>query len=164
MSFHPQIADDTLFWINTASQITATGTPISSGSPAVATPQTSASLVPRVNPAYYAPPFDAAVRGLVMMQPVDGDILAQPEALNPTEMAYSLQIGDDFVLWQSDKGYEMYDAQTQGNVTVGADLNDAAFLAVNGSTAVWIRGTTNTTTSLAGSPLSLRIFAFNWPK
>ncbi len=164
MSYHPQIADDTLFWINTALQSAATGTPISSSSPAVATPQTSASLIPRVNPAYYAPPFDASVRGLVMMQPVDGDILAQPEALNPTEMAYSLQIGADFVLWQSDKGYEMYDAQTQGNVTVGTDLNDAAFLAVNGSTAVWIRDTANTTASASSSPLAVRIFAFNWPK
>ena len=99
-----------------------------------------------------------------MMQPVDGDTLAQPEALNSNGMAYSLQIGDGFVLWQSDKGYEMYDVQTQGNVTVGTDLNDATFLAVNGSTAVWIRGVANTIASATGSLPAVRIFAFNWPK
>lgn len=163
MSYHPQIADDTLFWINTVPQ-TAPGTPSSGNVPATVIPQTSASLVPRINAAYYAPSFDASIRGLVMMQPVDGDILAQPEALNSTGMAYSLQIGADFVLWQSDKGYEMYDVQTQGNVTVGTDPNDAAFLAVNGSTAVWIRDTANTTTSASSSPTAVRIFAFNWPK
>ena len=164
MSYHPQIADDTLFWINTNPQAAVPGTPTSSASPTVATPQISTSLVPRINAAYSAPPFDASVRGLVMMQPVDGDTLAQPEALNSNGMAYSLQIGDDFVLWQSDKGYEMYDVQTQGNVTVGTDLNDATFLAVNGSTAVWIRGVANTIASATGSLPAVRIFAFNWPK
>jgi hypothetical protein len=167
MSYHPQIADDTLFWISTAPPSTAEqGTPQSSSSPVVATPQTSTSIVPRIDTAYYAPPLDASVRGQVYMQPIDGDILTPPLALTGVGQAYSLQIGADFALWQNDKGYEMYDVQAQGNVSVGSDLNDAALLAVNGSTAVWVKNIAglNATATAAGLPTSVHIFAFNWPK
>ena len=167
MSYHPQVADDTLFWISTAPpSTTEQATPVSSASPVVATPQTSASLIPRIDTAYYAPPLDASVRGQVYMQPVDGDILTPPLALTGVGQAYSLQIGADFALWQSDKGYEMYDVQVQGNVTVGSDLNDAALLAVNGSTAVWVKNAANpnATATATGLPAAVHIFAFNWPK
>jgi hypothetical protein len=165
MSYRPQIADDMLFWISAARQSTTSqGTAVSGSPPVESTPQTSASLIPRIDAAYFAPPLDASVSGLVMMQPVDGDLLTPPAALTSTGLAYALQVGADFALWQSDKGYEMFDAPTQGNVTVGSDLNNAAFLAVNGSTATWIEGAPNAPVSTDGSLPAIHIFAFNWPK
>jgi hypothetical protein len=156
VSFHPQIADDMLFWINSP-PITSSGTPTSTPT------QTSASIIPRIDTAYYAPPLDATARGQVMMQPIAGDILTPPATLISTGQAYSPQVGADFILWQTDKGYVMYDVPSQSNVTVGTVLNEAGFLAVNGNTAVWIKDTANTTTP-ASVPPAAQIYAFNWPK
>lgn len=167
ISFHPQIADDVLFWISTAPQSMVTqGTPLANSPQVTSTPQTSTTLVPRVDTAFYTPPLDASVRGLVQMQLLNGDIGASAVPLSSSAPAYSLQVGNDFVLWQTEKGYEMYDVSTQGNVTVGSNLNSAAFLAVNGSTAVWINNTASTNTPVAGTalPPAVHIFAFNWPK
>jgi hypothetical protein len=167
VSFHPQIVDDTLFWISTAPQSTTVqGTPVSGGSPVAPTPQTSDNLVPRVDTAYYTPPLDASVRGVVQVQSLNDDIQTSAVPLAGSAGAYSLQVGTDFALWQTDKGYEMYDVATQGNVTVGSNLNSAALLAVNGSTTVWINDTTSTNTSATTTtvPPAVHIFAFNWPK
>ncbi|HEV2581541.1 MAG TPA: hypothetical protein VGT44_11880 [Ktedonobacteraceae bacterium] len=156
VSFHPQITDDMLFWINSPqppSSDIATSTPT----------QTSASIVPRLDAAYYAPPLDATVRGQVMMQPIAGDILSPPTTLASTGQAYSLQSGTDFILWQTDKGYVMYDVPSQSNVTVGTVLNEAGFLAVNNNTAVWIKYASSTTTPASVLP-AVHIYAFNWPK
>ena len=62
----------------------------------------------------------------------------------------------------------MYDVPTQNDVTIGNTLNDAAFLAVNGDSAVWLAA--NHTTSATpeaqgqGTLLPVKFFSFDWPK
>jgi hypothetical protein len=164
-SFRPQIADDTLFWLSTAFASSSTnGTPVASGSPGVSTPQPSKSFVPRADTSIYAPLLDASVRGQVLMQPLDSDGLTPPLSLNYNGLAFSLQVGTDFALWQGDKGYEMYDVPSQTDVNVAHILDDAMFLAVNGDAAVWIvNNVSNTLPSASSLPLA-SMFAFNWPK
>ncbi|HLX56966.1 MAG TPA: hypothetical protein VKR83_08080 [Ktedonobacteraceae bacterium] len=166
MSFRPQVADDTLFWLSTATVSNSqAGTPTTSGPPVVTTPQLSTTIIPRMDPNIYAPSLDSLVRGQVLMQPLVSDVLTQPISLNNTGPAYALQVGADFALWQGDKGYEMYDVPTQNDVTTGNILNDATFLAVNGNSAVWMMGTTSNATSTTNGELTpVDIFAFNWPK
>lgn len=159
LSFHPQIADDTLFWIHVPAQPSSTGTP-------TPTPiANSTTIVPRMVATFYAPPLDATVGGQVMMLSIDSDPLAQPIPLTTTGQAYSLQVGADFALWQTDKGYQMYDVPTQSDVSVGTVLNDASFLAVNASTAVWIKDIASTgTTANSGTLPTAQFFTFDWPK
>ncbi|HEU0000865.1 MAG TPA: hypothetical protein VFQ36_08210 [Ktedonobacteraceae bacterium] len=171
MSFRPQIADDMLFWLSTATvsngNNTPTGTP-AADTTAVATPQVSPTLIPRTNASIYAPALDTGVAGQVFGQPLDSDAPLPP--LNNGGVAYALQVGTDFALWQvATKGYEMYDVPTQNDVATGNTLNNAAFLAVNGDSAVWLANnpTTNNATNtvpVQGAPSPVNFFAFNWPK
>jgi hypothetical protein len=167
MSFRPQIADGTLFWLSTATLFNNTlkGTPSASQTPLVATPQLSSILIPRTEPGVYAPALDASVPGQIFAQPIDG--LTPPISLNNGGAAYALQVGTDFALWQNDKGYEMYDVPTQNDVTIGNTLNDAAFLAVNGDSAVWLANPATNATPNAqgqGTLLPVNFFSFDWPK
>lgn len=164
MSFRPQIADGKLFWLSTANN-TPKGTPTASQTPLVATPQLSPILIPRTEPGIYAPAMDASVPGQIFEQPLDG--LKPPSSLNNGGAAYALQVGTDFALWQNDKGYEMYDVPTQNDVTIGNTLNDAAFLAVNGDSAVWLANHTTGATPNAqdqNTLLPVDFFSFDWPK
>ncbi len=166
MSFRPQIADDTLFWLSTATTSTsANGTPATSASPGVSTPQpSSTSIIPRTDTGIYAPPLDATVRGQVLMQPLYSDTLTSPVSLNNNGLAFSLQVGTDFALWQGDKGYEMYDVPSQVDVSVGHILDNATFLAVNGNAAVWVVNNASNATPSASALPTASMFAFNWPK
>ena len=168
MSFHPQIADNMLFWLSTASASNSqTGTPAASPTPLVATPQLSTTLIPRTEPGIYAPAYDSTERGQVFGQSLDSYTVTPPTSLNNSGTAYALQVGTDFALWQTDKGYEMYDVPTLNDVTTGTTLNDAAFLAVNGDSAVWLPTTTTNATSNPpgqGVVQPVNFFAFNWPK
>ena len=169
MSFRPQIADGRLFWLSTASLSNSglKGTPPADQTPLVATPQISTNLIPRTEPDIYAPALDTEVAGQVFAQPLNG--LTPPVSLNNGGAAYALQVGTDFALWQNDKGYEMYDVPTQNDVTTGNTLNDAAFLAVNGDSAVWLSnpGTAPTATASAqgqSTLLPVNFYTFDWPK
>jgi len=169
MSFRPQIADNMLFWLSAAPVSNApTGTPTtgSTSTPvATTTPQISTSLIPRTDNSIYAPALDASVLGQVLMLPLDSDALTTPVSLNNTGPAYALQVGSDFALWQGDKGYEMFDVPTENDVTTGNVLNDAAFLAVNGDSAVWTSDAApNVTTSSNSALTTTNLFTFDWPK
>lgn len=162
MSFRPQVVDNFLFMLSTANQNNSTqGTPTTAGiATPPPTPSPNASVIPRTETNIYAAPFDASVRGTIIMLPLNGDPSVLPAAMSNTGMASSLQAGQDFALWQDDKGFEMYDVST-GSVTVGNILDGATFLAVNGTSAVWmINGGANSTSS--ASP-SVTLMAFNWP-
>jgi hypothetical protein len=168
MSFHPQIADNMLFWLSTTlSSNSQTGTPTASATPLVATPQLSTTLIPRTDPGIYAPAYDSLVSGQVFGLPLDSDTVKPPISLNNSGAAYALQAGTDFALWQNNKGYEMYNVPTSNDVAIGSTLNDAAFLAVNGDSAVWMANTpTNATSNTQGQGVlqPVNFFAFNWPK
>ena len=95
------------------------------------------------------------------MLPLDSAPTVSPTVMNNAGLAASLQAGADFVLWQDDKGYVMYDVQSQSFVNVGDTLNGASFVAVNGNTTVWILD--SATNSNVNTRLSANLYAFNWP-
>ncbi len=165
MSFRPQVVDNTLFMLSTASQSNSTqATPASTGT---ATPTPSPSPLPnpsaisRTDTSIYAAPLDASVRGTLLMLPLNGDPTVQPTTINTTGLASSLQAGAGFALWQGDKAYEMYDVSLGSDVTVGNIFDGSTFLAVNGTTAVWMVNNGASTTS--NTSTSITLMAFNWP-
>jgi hypothetical protein len=162
MSFHPQVVGDNLFMLSTASQNNSTrGTSTTAGTATPApSPSPNSSVISRTNQIIYAAPLDASVRGTMLMLPLNGDPTALPTAMNSSGLASSLQVGRNFALWQDDKGFEMYDV-SNGPVTVGNILDGATFLAVNGTSAVWMVNNAANTTSSASPVVSL--MAFNWP-
>ena len=95
------------------------------------------------------------------MLPLNDDPEVQPTAMNTTGLASSLQVGTTFALWQGDKGCEMYDVSQRSDVDVGTIFDGSAFLAVNGSSAVWMLNNASSTT--ANAKTSLTLMAFNWP-
>ena len=178
ISFRPQVVDNTLLTLCTASQAvctasqadatqgtptttTGTGTATSTPTP---TPSPNTSVIPQTVANIYAPPLDASVRGTILMLPLTGNPLEPRAALNTTGMASSLQAGADFALWQGDSGgYEMYDVSQGSDITVGNTLDSATFVAVNGASVVWmVNSNTSNTTSKTGP--SVTLMAFNWPK
>ncbi len=171
VSFRPQIADDTLFWLSTAtlSDNGAKGTPTATTEPSVTTiPSITPVLVPRTDPSIYAPALDTQVAGQILAQPLDSLTAVSPVSLNNNGAAYALQVGSDFALWQNDKGYEMYNVPTQNDVNIGNTLNNPAFLAVNGESAVWLANADSAITPSGaqgqGTLLPVNFYAFDWPK
>ena len=163
--FRPQVVDNTLFTLSTASQVDATqGTPTTTGTTTpTPTPSPNTSVIPQTIANVYAPPLDASVRGTILKLPLDGNPLELPTTVNTTGLASSLQAGADFALWQGDRGYEMYDVSQGSDVTVGNTLDNATFVAVNGTSVVWMdNSNTSNTTSKTGPSVTLK--AFNWPK
>jgi hypothetical protein len=160
--FRPQVVDNTLFTLSTASQADATqGTPTTTGTTTpTPTPSPNTSVIPQTIANVYAPPLDASVRGTILKLPLDGNPLELPTTVNTTGMASSLQAGADFALWQGDSGYEMYDVSQGSDVNIGNTLDSATFVAVNGASAVWM--VNSNTTSKTGP--SVTLMAFNWPK
>lgn len=164
MSFRPQVVDNTLFMLRTASQLnSAQGTPTTTGTgTATPTPASSpnTSAIPRTDTGIYAVPLDASVRGTILMQPLNGDPTVSPTVMSNAG-ASSLQAGSDFVLWQEDKGYKMYDVPVGLDVPVGNILDGATLLAVNGASTVWMVNNGSNATSNV-KPL-VTLMAFNWP-
>ena len=167
MSFRPQVVDNSLFLLSTAdltNLIQATATTVPSPTPTVSVDTTPA--ISRVDPGIYGLLPDDSVAGTVLMLPIHGNTSTLPMQMNKTGQASSLQAGADFAIWQTDKGYEMYDVRT-GYVTIGEDiLNAARFLAVNGNTATWVASSSvDTPTPVTSStPSSVTLMAFNWPE
>ena len=168
-SFHPQVVDDRLFLLRTAPYPRAAtlGTPEASpaSTPTATVAPTSTPNTPTTSWAdstIYAVPSDAPVRGMLFMVPLDDPNNPLPTQVNTTGQAWEPQAGTDFVLWQSDNGYEMYDVHT-GTVQVGHVLDGARFLAVNESTTVWTidNPTTGATNSAS---LTATLLVFNWPR
>jgi len=168
-SFHPQVVDDRLFLLRTAPYPLAT-TPGTPGVPPASTPvatvaPTSTADTPLTSWAdstIYAAPYDAPVRGMLFMVPLDDPNNQLPKQVNTTGQAWGPQAGTDFVLWQSDGGFAMYDVNVDTSVTVGHVLDGARFLAVNGSTTVWTIDSPSSTTNRPG--LTATLLVFNWPR
>jgi len=163
MSFHPQIANNSLFMLSTAGQDNspqATFTPTGSATP-VASPTPNTNAIARTVTSVYSAPLDASIRGSILMLPLNDALVAQPTVMNTTGLASSLQVGTNFALWQGDKGYEMYDVSQRSDVSVGTIFDGSTFMAVNESSAVWMLNNASSITSKAGAPITL--MAFNWP-
>lgn len=158
-TFYPQVVDNSLFLLST-SMDTAQATPGATLAPTpISTTTPITPITSRADPDVYLAPFDSSVRGRLLMLPLD-----EPNAV-PTQVnsgqAWSPQAGTDFVLWQSNQGYQMFDVDTASPVSVGNVINGAHFLAVNGDTAIWTADD-GTNTANATNPL-VTLLAFNWP-
>lgn len=160
MSFQPQVVNNTLFLLNTSEvtvsgqgEVRPNGTPL----PTSATDITVQST-PRTDPNVYMAPADASVHGTLFMLPLDGLAVGTESMLGTVGQATGFQAGGNYVIWQDNVGYQMYDVQHQSNVVVGNTLNNASLLTVNGSTTLWW---SDDEASVAPGKLSL--LAFNWP-
>jgi len=158
LSFSPQVVDNTLFLLNTAS-VTNPG----QVAPITATPLNLAA-VPKIDTSVYAEPLDSFVQGTVLMIPLDGVSANIPVSLGTAGQSSTLQAGNNFVLWQDNDGYKMYDVQTSSDVIVGQALNGANFVAVNGNTATWTTGNDTVTPATSSPNTSTTLLAFNWEK
>jgi hypothetical protein len=182
MSFQPQVVNNTLFFLSTDSSnanglsgpannvgtpstAAPTGTPglsSSNATPTVASTNIPASnnVIPREDASIYTPQIDALVQGTLFKQSLSDGL--PPTPLTTDGPASALQSGASFLLWQSNKGYEMYDVASDQPVKVGPTTGNAAFLSVNGTTAVWIASTNGST--LNATPANTVDFSiFNWP-
>jgi len=169
MSFHPVVVDEALFFLSTANPepLQGTQTPDATATAAAANalpPDTAIPATPWADISVYPTPLDSDIHGTILMYPLDDPTITAPTPVSSLNNAASLQAGQDFVLWQTDSGYGMYDALTRSPVTVGEVLNDAQFLAVNGNTTVWMVNTGQSTpTSVVGGSLPVTLKVFNWP-
>lgn len=171
LSFHPVVVDNTLFLLSTASPNLLQGTQQTSTATATVAangetqPTASMPATPWADVSVYPGSLDSNIRGTILMYPLDDPTVTAPTPISPLNAAASLQAGKDFVLWQTDNGYGMYDAITNTPVIVGEVLSDAQFLAVNGDSAAW---TINSGQSVpnggagASQPVTLKVF--DWPR
>lgn len=169
-SFYPEVVANTLFLLraanvtNTAQVGVATpGTPASTAT-TTGVPTTTPNRVSWADPAVHTAPLDASVHGTLLMLPLD-DVSTTPVPVNTRGgQAWSPQAGTDFVLWQSQQGYQMFDVATTSFVNVGNAANNALFLAVNGETTVWaVESDVPPTPTEIGSSPAATLLAFNWP-
>lgn len=169
MSFHPQIVGDTLFWLSTADTVNTTqGTSSTQAkssptvTPGTTTGVTNGPIIAKSDPNIYLTQIDASIRGTLLASSLNDS--TQPSSLNGDGLATAPQAGTRFLLWQNDKGdYEMYDAIAKSPVSVDNVPKGAAFLAVNGNTAVWTVSDQNSTGApgLNNSLVSFKLF--RWP-
>jgi hypothetical protein len=184
MSFHPQLVNDTLFYLSTNPSVATGGTQTTINSTATATPMATASTTPatatpaasptaqsqtsttNLDTALPAPPADASIQGTLLA--------VYPEATQPTAMDTAgldsvPQGGTRFILWQNSvKGMEMYDVATRTPVTVKDVVpRNANFLTVNGDSAVWtVNPDSNNSNSASNTVLqgpTVTFSTFSWP-
>jgi hypothetical protein len=182
LSFHPTVVDNALFLLSTASsatlsqeqgQVQAEGTPkLNAATPAnnslASAIPSSANITPWANASIYTSPLDNEIQGTILMYPLDDAPSAAPALLSPIDQASALQAGTDFVLWQNTTGFDMYDAATHSEVTIGQTLDNAQFVAVNGSTTTWTvdngSNTGSATIAANGHNPTAILSVFNWPR
>jgi len=166
LSFRPIVVDNMLFWLsstvrtstttNTTSTATPNSTPLTTP-----TPNTNGNSIPTT--AWNDTSLDNNVRSSLLMLPLDESLPTSAVQINTNGFAYALQAGTNFVLWQTDNGYGMYDVASRGYITVASDADSARFLVVNGDTAVWLPGSPTDVTPTGVGPQTT-LMAFNWPR
>ncbi|WP_376795035.1 anti-sigma factor family protein [Thermogemmatispora sp.] len=175
-SFRPVVVGHTFFMLNTNDGLDgvsalATPTPAASPSPQSAS-QTAAlaqslnsSVTPWANASIYPPSLDFLISGslyMLSLEPTSDGTFSQ---LNTISHVSALQGGSTFVLWQNDDDtYGMFDVESNTFVQVGSVLSGAAFVAVNGNSAVWsdAPASTGSRTPATTTPqATLRMFS--WP-
>jgi negative regulator of sigma E activity len=175
-SFRPVVVGHTFFMLNTndgldGTPALATPTPAASPSPQPASQSTTSTLslnssvTPMANANIYPPSLDFLISGSLYMLSLGPTSDGTFSQLNTISHVSALQGGATFVLWQDDNNtYGMFDVESNSFVQVGSVLNGAAFVAVNGNSAVW-SDAPNPLTSRTSAPISplATIRMFNWP-
>ena len=167
LSFRPVVVDNMLFWLSstagtsTTTNTTSTATPNSTPA-STATPNTNGNSIPTA--AWNATLLDNNVRGSLLMLPLDESSPTSAVQINISGFAYALQAGTNFVLWQTDNGYGMYDVASRGYITVASEADNARFLVVNGDTVVWLPSSPTDVTPTTDVGTQATLMAFNWPR
>ena len=176
-AFRPQIVDDTLFFLDTNNNGQATGNQSANNTPQ---PTTTASATPantlapttllggtvRTDPAVYEAQIDQKVAGKLQTYSANGS-LALPAVIEDNKPVIALQGGQRFLLWQtSDNAFEMYDVETRSPVIIDPDTipKDAAFLAVNNDTAVWVVNSAPNANQNGQNQATIAFGTFQWPR
>jgi hypothetical protein len=157
MSFQPQVVDNTLFYLSTSEiQVEGQGVVAPNGTPfPTRATDSTVQFTPRTDTGVYAAPPDATVHGTLLMVPLDGPTVGVASMLGTVGQSTGYQAGSTYVVWQDSTGYQMYDVERQSDVVMGATLNSASLLVVNGSTTLWLSG--------SQTDSRLRLMAFTWP-
>jgi len=161
--FHPQIVNNTLFLLNNATGITGntqngvqqeqnaqstatatsklgtTATVRPAATPAPLNIATVLGGATRIDPTIRIPQIDETLAGKLLAFTADGS-LPQSTPIDDNKPVSALQGGSRFLIWENAAGsFGMYDVATRSQVSIDpADIpKDAAFMAVNGDTAVW---------------------------
>ncbi|GAC1421883.1 MAG: hypothetical protein NVS4B1_03560 [Ktedonobacteraceae bacterium] len=164
-SFHPQVINDTLFWLSTSDTAVSTqATPSTPSTPAIqatAKPVSTAPVTSRF-PDMYTSQIDEFIHGTVLAVPLD-DPSTTPTTLSNNSTAAALQAGTRFLLWQSSTGYQMYDAFAKSPVEIKDSTKGATFLTVNADSAVWIVAANPSSTKNTKGTQLTTFNMFNWP-
>ncbi|GCE46925.1 hypothetical protein EI42_00449 [Thermosporothrix hazakensis] len=193
VSFHPQVVGNTLFVLSTkvneneqpgpkatstanaapsaTKTAQSTATPTGTATPEVtstptATPQPD-SIIPSAAEALDLAQPDSLLTGVLLAYALHDNSQHLFKLEDNVKTALAPQGGDRFLVWErSDKSFSMYDVTAGNLVTVGnAVPNNAAFLRVNGDTAVWMVNQPNTAENGASQqPNKITFNTFSWPK
>lgn len=163
-SFRPQMVNNTLFILSTATsedgtqatkepthestttvetatstQVSGTQTPEPTATPPLVDTETLSGGSVKVDPAIFTPQLDEVQTGRILTFTSKG-APATLRSLSNIQGASALQGGAHFLLWlENGQRVRMYDVEAQLTVNVGAAVpQNAAFMAVNGDTAVVI--------------------------
>jgi len=121
----------------------------------------------KIDPTIRMPQIDERLAGKLLAFTADGS-LTQSTPTDDNKLVSSLQGGSRFLIWQNAaRGFEMYDVVTRSPVSInpGDIPKDAAFMTVNGDTAVWAVYTKNTDSSTAQNETTSQVTfgTFKWP-
>lgn len=186
-SFHPQIVNDTLFLLSTSQRDSNGPDTISTAAAtlptqsAIVTPQAIATVTAQtptavniaslpegatnLDPKILAPQIDSMQTGRILSFTASGVSQVLPQFDN-TQIVTALQAGAGFLLWQaSDSTFGMYDVIAKAPVQVGDNVvpPNAAFLAVNGDTAVSVTGQQNSLDQHNQAKVPVTFDTFRWP-
>jgi len=185
-SFHPQMVNDTLFLLsssqadantpNTTSSIpSATTTATAQTGSTVAVQPTTVPTTPNIatlpqgatnlDPRIFAPQIDNMQAGRILSFTASGVTEALPQFDN-TQIVTALQGGTGFLLWQENGStFGMYDVIAKAPVEVGNNVfsPNAAFLAVNGDTAISVIGRQNSADQHNQASIPVTFNTFRWP-
>jgi len=190
-SFHPQMVNDTLFLLSTSQTDANTpdiiNTPDATQSrlPTPATPQARSTVTAQptvtpttvntatlpegatnLDPKIFAPQIDNMQAGRILSFTASGVMEALPQFDN-TQIVTALQGGTGFLLWQATNGstFGMYDVIAKAPVEVGYDVfpPNAAFLTVNGDTAISVPGQQNSIGQSNQVSIPVTFNTFRWP-
>ncbi len=121
----------------------------------------------RIDPTIRIPQIDETLAGKLLAFTADG-ALPQSTPTDDNKLVSALQGGSRFLIWQNAaKGFEMYDVVTRSPVSInpGDIPKDAAFMAINGDTAVWAVYTKNASLGAVSNETSSKVTfgTFKWP-
>jgi hypothetical protein len=188
-SFHPQIVNDSLFVLSTSQTDSDPNTisPDESTPPTksvIATPQAMSTSTAQttttptamniatlpegainLDPRILAPQIDSMQTGRILSFTASGVTQVLPQFDN-TQIVTAFQAGTGFLLWQaSDSTFGMYDVIAKTPVQVGDNIvpPDAAFLAVNGDTALSVTVQQDSTNQYNQGNVPITFDTFRWP-